>query len=110
MQTRHTRLIISLAMLLVTGWSAAHDHNRDWEDDDHSYDRARRANQRGEILDLAEIYTRAAAQVPGRVLEAELEKELGRWVYELKILDTRGRVRELKLDARTGKIVSEEDR
>ncbi|HYN77064.1 MAG TPA: PepSY domain-containing protein [Lamprocystis sp. (in: g-proteobacteria)] len=108
MQTRHTRLILSLAMLLTAGWSAAHDHNRDWEDDDHSYDRARRANQRGEILDLAEIYRRAAAQVPGRVLEAELEKEHGRWVYELQILDPSGRLRELKLDARTGKIFKQE--
>ena len=87
MQTRYIRLILGLAMLLAAAGSGAYDRNPDWEDDDSSYDRARRANQRGEILDLAEIYARAAAQVPGRVLEAELEKEHGRWVYELKILE-----------------------
>lgn len=43
---------------------------------------------------------------PGRILEVELEQEeegvaAGVWIYEVKMLTRRGRVYELKYDART---------
>lgn len=38
----------------------------------------------------------------GRILEAELEYEEGRYVYELKILHDDGVVQEFEYDARTG--------
>ena len=81
---------------------------RGWSDEDHSYDRARRATERGEILPLEAIYARALARIPGRILEAELERKRGRWVYELKILDDRGRLFEVYLDASTGAILKQE--
>ncbi|MFY9975191.1 MAG: PepSY domain-containing protein [Chromatiaceae bacterium] len=79
-----------------------------WTDEDHSYDRARRATERGEILPLETIYARALARIPGRVLEAELERKGRLWVYELKILDDRGRLFEVYLDASTGAILKHE--
>ncbi len=82
---------------------------QDWEDEDRSHDRARRALQAGEILTMAEIYERARRELPGRILEAELERARGRWIYELKILDPRGRLFELKLDAATGRILAREE-
>ena len=110
MQTQRFGISLSMALLLVTVWSdawgGAHHGDHDWEDDDHSYDRARRASERGEILDLAEIYARVATAVPGRVLETELEDEHGHWVYELRILDPQGRLREVALDARTGRLLT----
>lgn len=81
----------------------------DWDDEDHSYDRARRASERGEILPLSTIYERALARVPGRVLEAELERKHGLWVYELKILDAAGRLLEVYLDASTGALLDHEE-
>jgi uncharacterized membrane protein YkoI len=81
----------------------------DWEDEDHSHDRARRAREAGEILTIVQIYDLARKAVPGRVLEAELEREHGRWIYELKILDPAGRVYELKLDAATGAVLGREE-
>lgn len=87
------------------GWLRVHD----WEDEDRSHDRARRAAEAGEILSIAEIYERARRAQPGRVLEAELERAKGRWIYELKILDPEGRLYELKLDAATGKILKREE-
>lgn len=78
---------------------------RDWADEDHSHDRARRAAERGEILPLTVIYEQALARLPGRVLEAELERKHGRWVYELKILDSGGRLFEVYLDAGTGAVL-----
>jgi uncharacterized membrane protein YkoI len=87
------------------GWLRVHD----WEDEDRSHDRARRAAEAGEILSISQIYERARREQSGRVLEAELERAKGRWIYELKILDPEGRLHELKLDAATGKILKREE-
>lgn len=87
------------------GWTHVHD----WEDEGHSYDRARRASEAGEILPIAAIYEQALRAQPGRVLEAELERARGRWIYELKILDPEGRLYELKLDAASGEILKREE-
>ena len=51
----------------------------------------------------------ALAKVPGDVVKTELETKNGRLVYEIKILSSTGRVREVKLDARSGSIFSIED-
>lgn len=113
MQTCLPHLVLGLTLAVAAG-SACGDHpfgggkgHHEWEDDDHSYDRARRASERGEILSLEEIYARVATQVPGRVLETELEHEHGGWVYELKILDPQGRLQDVSLDARTGLVLPE---
>ena len=87
-------------------WLRVHD----WEDEDRSHDRARRATEAGEILPLAQIYERARREIPGRVLEAELEGSHGRWIYELKILDPAGRLYELHLDAASGRILGREEK
>jgi hypothetical protein len=112
-------VVAMLALVLMTGRGVCHGHEGghggwrhggpDWEDEGHSYDRARRASAQGEILSLAEIYRRAATRFPGRVLEAELESEHGRWVYELKILDHAGRLRKVYLDAGSGEFLKSED-
>ena len=81
-----------------------------WVDEDRSYDRARRATERGEILPLTVIFERALARFPGRVLEAELERKRGRWVYELKVLDAGGRLFEVFLDGSTGEVLEHEEK
>lgn len=110
-----------MALALGAGCGSAHEGgrhgDRDWEDADHSYDRARRASERGEILSLTEIYSRAAARFPGRVLEAELEFESdqgpeqnrGDWVYELKILEPGGRLLKVHLDAHSGAFLDQKE-
>lgn len=67
--------------------------------DDH--DRAQSYRHRGEIVPLAQLLARPEL-VGQRVLEAELEDEDGRLVYELEMLDGRGRVTERYYDAATG--------
>jgi uncharacterized membrane protein YkoI len=67
--------------------------------DDHEQARALRRD--GDILPLAEVLRRP--ELAGlRVLEAELEREHDRLVYELELLDGQGRVQERYFDARTG--------
>jgi uncharacterized membrane protein YkoI len=73
------------------------------------HDAIRSALQRGEVLPLSKILTIAAQRVPGDVVEVELETEEGALVYEIKILTDGGRVREIKIDARTGVVLEIED-
>ncbi len=74
-----------------------------WADSDH--DRARAALVAGEVLPLDDVLQRVARQHPGHVLEVELEREDGRWVYELKLLQGDGGVLKLEVDARDGTVL-----
>ncbi|MGC2857552.1 PepSY domain-containing protein [Novispirillum sp. DQ9] len=91
-------IALSVVLVLAGGVSALAD------DDDH--DRALEALRRGEVLSLRAILDRAAADQPGDLIEAELEHEHGRPLYELKLLTPEGRVLKLKYDARTGERIS----
>ena len=95
-------------LVALSGAADASDYEREWEDDDHAYDRARRAVERGEILPMAQLLARLNKQVPGEVVGVELEREHGTWVYEFKIIDPKGRLIEVYLDAQTGMVLSEE--
>jgi uncharacterized membrane protein YkoI len=59
----------------------------------------------GQIMAMEEIMTRAREAQPGHLIEAELDQEDKRYVYELKILDAQGRVHELEMDAATGEVL-----
>jgi uncharacterized membrane protein YkoI len=75
----------------------------------HDHAAIREALQRGEVLPLVKILAIANKEVPGDVIEVELEDEHEALLYEIKILTSTGRVREVKIDARTGTVVSIED-
>jgi uncharacterized membrane protein YkoI len=51
----------------------------------------------------------AQARVAGDVLKTELEQKPWGLQYEVKILTATGRVREVKLNARTGAVIGIED-
>jgi uncharacterized membrane protein YkoI len=75
----------------------------------HDHTAVREALQRGEVLPLMKILAIASKEVPGDVIEVELEDEREALVYEIKILTSTGRVREVKIDARTGAVLTIED-
>ena len=60
--------------------------------------------------DLSRILAIVQQRVPGDVVEVELEhgKHHG-WEYEVKVLTAQGRVREVKLNARSGEVRKVED-
>jgi len=72
-----------------------------WADVDQ--ERARRAYEAREIVSLADILTAVERDQKGQVVEVELEREGGRWVYEVEMLAPGGRVLELLYDAATAK-------
>lgn len=63
---------------------------------------------KGQILSLEKISKMAKSHKPGEILEVELEKKHGRYLYEVEILDARSQVWELKLDAKTGQLLKME--
>jgi uncharacterized membrane protein YkoI len=72
------------------------------------YETARELSETGEILPLETILKRAQQYQPGRVLEVEFESKHQQYIYEIEILNAKGIVWELKLDANTGKLLKSE--
>jgi uncharacterized membrane protein YkoI len=94
------RTALFLLMVLMTMPAPARG------EDDH--ERARAAVSRGEALPLATILQAIPLRQGERLLDVEFERDDGRWVYELELVDNRGRVRELEVDARSGRILEED--
>ncbi len=90
-------LLIALLLLLVLPPAVMADGERD-------HDRARAALRAGEVLPLGVILERVAQQQPGQVLDVELERDHGRWVYELKLLQPSGALVKLEVDALDGRV------
>lgn len=66
--------------------------------------------QRGEIMPLGAVLPIVQQNVPGDVIEVELDHDDDHgWEYEVKVLTANGRVREVKLNARTGMVRKIED-
>lgn len=72
---------------------------------DSAHEQARAALMAGEILPLPTILERVAQHHPGNVIEIELEREHGQWIYELKILQSGGTLIKLEVDARDATIL-----
>lgn len=90
-----------LVLALVVGLAPAR------ADDGH--DRALRALRQGEIAPLPEILAVVARRVPGTVIEVELLRRKGRYVYEVEVLTPQGVLVETYVDARDGVILGSRD-
>jgi len=86
------------AALLSAAPAMARDH------DEHRRDEVRRAVQAGEIKSLADILAAVRGKLPGEVAGVDVEHEDGRWRYEFRVVDDKGRLYEVYVDARSGKI------
>jgi uncharacterized membrane protein YkoI len=99
-----TSLLLGMLAMSVSSGMAGDKKHRPGE-----HNAVREALQRGEVLPLVKILAIASKEVPGDVIEVELEDEGEALVYEIKILTSTGRVREVEIDARTGTVLSIED-
>jgi len=63
--------------------------------------------QSNEILSLEAILKIVKTKIDGEIIEAEFEYEDGIPVYEFKYISKAGRVREMYVDAKTGKILKD---
>ena len=62
----------------------------------------------GEVLPLEELLARHRERIPGRLLDLEVEREHGRIVYKLEVVDKLGQVHEIYLDAQNGEWLGQE--
>ena len=73
--------------------------------DDRDHERARQAVAAGELLPLGAVLAEVERQYPGQVMEVELERDDGLWVYEIKLLRPGGALLKLKVDGRSGRVL-----
>jgi hypothetical protein len=73
--------------------------------DNSDHERARQAVEAGDVLPLRTIFERVERDYPGQVMEVELDREKGEWVYEIKLLRKGGILMKLKIHARDGTIL-----
>lgn len=90
--------MLAAALLAAMPAAVARDH------DEHERDAIHRAVEAGEIKSLAEILAAVRGKLPGEVAGVEIEREDGRWRYELRVVDDKGRLYEVYIDARSGEI------
>lgn len=77
---------------------------------DLDQDEALRLRQRGVILPLEQLLQQALDRYPGaKLLEAELEEKHDVYIYEVELLTKEGVVRELDLDAATGRLLKDKE-
>ena len=92
---------LALSLLAVCSLTMARDLDQD---------EALKLRQQGIILPLEQLLETALGRYPGaRLLEAELEQDDDRYQYEVELLTPQGVVREIKLDARSGELLKDEE-
>ena len=90
-------LVLAVGLLIPVAGFADRDHDE--------VRQLRRLRDAGQIQSLDAILAQHRRQYPhDQLLEAKLEVEQGRYVYDLKLLDEHGVVREFEYDARSGEL------
>ncbi|MCG6897449.1 MAG: PepSY domain-containing protein [Thiocapsa sp.] len=102
MKTLNLIAIASLGWLLVTCGA--------WAGDRLDHDEVKQLREAGQILPMGAVMAGAQSVQPGQLVEAELEREDGIYLYEIKILAADGSVHELYLDASTAEVIERKDR
>lgn len=65
----------------------------------------RQLREAGKILPMEDILARVRSAQPGQVVEVDLDREHGRLVYEVKLIDDADAIHKLELDAATGEVI-----
>lgn len=91
----------ALVLALTAAAGVSHGRDRDERDCKRDQDCARQAFVKGEIRPLSAVLAAVREKVPGDIIEIELEREDGIWIYEVKVLPRDGRRKKLEIDART---------
>ena len=100
--------IVATLLIAVAALSGAYGQDRS-SGKHRDQDEARAALREGKSMPLTAILEIVAKREPGIVVAVELESHRGRLFYEIRVLRDDGRKRELRLDARSGEILSAEN-
>ena len=70
----------------------------------HEHDAVRIAVENGELRPLADILANVRGKLPGDIAGVEIERKDGRWLYEFRVVDPKGRLFEAYVDGKSGEI------
>ena len=104
-------LLLALAALGTGSPALARDdddHRKRRRSGRHDHERARRALDEGRARPLADILAEVRPRLGGEVIDVELDREDGRYVYEFKVITPAGQLREIEVDALTAEILKDE--
>ena len=96
----HAMLLVTASLAVLSLWPATSDAG----DNDHEL--ARQALRQGQVLPLRTVLDLVEQQYPGQVIKVEFDREDGRFVYEIRLLQNDGKVVKLEIDAGSGKLIS----
>ncbi len=74
-------------------------------DDDDDLDRLRDAVNRGEVMPLSALQDEVRRAFPGEIIRVKLDEDDGRFIYEFKVLKANGRLVEIEMDAKDGRVL-----
>src|SRR5262245_8841751 len=97
---------VAVAMTAATAGFARADG--DGDDRREAAERASRGARSGELVPLASIVATVRSKYAGEIVATEFESEGGRPYYEFHLLAEDGRLTEVKVDARSGRILGRE--
>ena len=106
------RCFLVAAGPLVLGAAAAwadEDDRRTIVDEGDDHDRAMEALRQGRVRPLAEILAEVEQDLGGHVVGVEFDDEEGVYVYEFRVVTDAGRLKEVYVDATSGRILELED-
>lgn len=69
-------------------------------------DAARDATRTGRIKPLQQILSTVGREVPGRVVDVQLDESTSPWTYRIKVINDAGNVVNVNVNAETGRIQS----
>jgi len=95
---------VAACLLGAPAWSGDVDRQR------RDHDIARQALERGEILPLEKVLGEVRKAAPGEVIQVELERKHGGWIYEIKVILPGGALVEVHADAGTARILKMKDK
>jgi uncharacterized membrane protein YkoI len=76
---------------------------------DVSYTEAEKLRASGEVLPVERIVEIVNQTRPGEIDDLELDRDLGRYVYEVEVHDADGREWDLDIDAKTGEVLGNDN-
>jgi uncharacterized membrane protein YkoI len=105
--TSHNCAMLLLTVLLLASGSVLAIAD---DDDERDHEFARQALAEGRIRPLTEIMESFKAQFAGKIVGVELKAKAKKpIVYEFKVVTPDGKLKEVKVDAATAKIIKIED-
>ena len=104
MKTATKTLTTGIISLIVAGTSfTALSGQSDHDRNDHNPELVNQAS-----LTAEQAIAIALSDIPGKVVEAEIEKEDGMLVWEIEVLNNENQVYEFEIDAKDGRILEKE--